>query len=77
MIVFASLQNLCHYKSLMPSKSMPQKSNHDFMRKYPYVRVGRLETMRIKDIFTKTAVAIGQCFRIRVRNMMTYSLTKR
>ena len=23
-----------HYKSLMPSKSMPQKSNHDFKEKY-------------------------------------------
>ena len=30
MIIFASLQILYQYKSLTPSKSMPQKNNHDF-----------------------------------------------
>ena len=32
---------------------MPQKSNHDFKETYPYIRVGPLEPMRIKDILTK------------------------
>ena len=31
----------------------PKKSNHDFKEKYPYVWVGTLEPMRIKDILTK------------------------
>ena len=41
MIIFA----LCHFKSLTPSKSMPQKGNHDFKEKYPYIRAGALEHM--------------------------------
>ena len=41
----ASLQNLCHYKSLTPSKSMPPKSNHYFKEKYTYVHVGTLVSM--------------------------------
>ena len=53
MIVFASLQTLCHYKSLLPSKSMPQKSNHDFTEKYPYMQAGTFEPMSIKDILNK------------------------
>ena len=44
---------LCHYMSLTPSKSMPQKSNHDFKEKYPYIRVGTLEPLRIKAILTQ------------------------
>ena len=28
---------LCHYKFLKPSKSLPQKSNHDFTETYPYI----------------------------------------
>ena len=35
---------------------MPQKSNHNFKEKYPYIRVGTLEPMRIKYISTNTAV---------------------
>ena len=31
----------------MPSKAMPQKSNHDFEGKYRYVRVSTLVFMRI------------------------------
>ena len=33
---------------------MPKKSNHDFKEKYPYVRMGTLVSMYIKDILTKT-----------------------
>ena len=32
---------------------MPQKGNHDFKEKYPYVRVGTLVAMRITDILIK------------------------
>ena len=32
---------------------MSQKSTHDFEEKYPYVRMGSLEPMRIDDILTK------------------------
>ena len=31
---------LCHYKSLMPSKLMPQKRNHDFMERYTNIKAG-------------------------------------
>ena len=49
-----------------PSKSMLQKSNHDFKEKYPYVYVGTIVSMRIIDSLTKTVFCrIGQCFRIR------------
>ena len=51
MIVIAS-----YYKSLTASKSMPQKNNHDFKGKYPYVRVGTLVSMRIKDILNKNTL---------------------
>ena len=34
----------------MPSKSMSQKSNDYFKEKYPYIRAGTLETMRINPI---------------------------
>ena len=30
---------------MTPSKSMPQKSNHDFKEKYPYVQVGKFLSM--------------------------------
>ena len=54
MIVFASLQNFVpYYKSLTPSKSIPQKSNNNFEKKYPYVTAGTLEPMRLKNILTK------------------------
>ena len=52
-IIFASLQNFMSLKSLTPSKSMPQKRNHDFTEKYPYIRAGAFKPMRIKDILTK------------------------
>ena len=35
---------LCYYKSLMPSKSITKKSNHDLKGKYPYVPMGTLKT---------------------------------
>ena len=38
----------------MPSRSMPQKRNHDFMERYPIVKVGTYKPMRIKDILTET-----------------------
>ena len=35
---------------------MPQKSNiYDFKVKYPYVPMGTLEPMHVKDIFTKNS----------------------
>ena len=33
-----------------PSKSKPEKINHDFSKKYPYVCTGTLVSMRITDI---------------------------
>ena len=71
MIMIASLH--CHYKSLTPSKSMLQKSNHDIWGKYPYVRVGILEPMIIKEISTKNSwfFAVRHRFRIRPRHIMT------
>ena len=39
------------------SKSIHQKSNHDFDEKYPHIRVGTFVSMRIADILTKTAVS--------------------
>ena len=55
MIIFASLQDFMSFKYLTPSKSVPQKSNHGF-EKYPYVRAGTLQPMRIKDILTNNSV---------------------
>ena len=43
---------LCH-KSLAPSKSMPQKRNHDLTERYPNIKAGTYEPMRIKDILIK------------------------
>ena len=55
MIVFLLFcKILSHYMSLTPSKSIPQKSNHDFKEKYPYVRAVAIKPMCIKDILTKT-----------------------
>ena len=72
MIMIASLH--CHYKSLTPSKSMPQKSNHDFKEKYPYVRAGTFEPMCIEDILTRSRFfffAVRQRFSIREKHTMT------
>ena len=72
MITFGSLQILCHYKSLTPSKSMPQKRNQDFMERYLNIKAGTYKPMRIKDILTKNRFfAVRQRFRIRVRHIMT------
>ena len=54
MIIFGSLQNLYENLSLVPSKSMLKKRNHDFMERYPNIKVGTYKPMRIKDILTKT-----------------------
>ena len=63
---------LCHYKSLAPSKSMPQKRNHDFTERYPNIKVGTYKPMRIKDILIKTGFsAVRQRFRIWVRHIIT------
>ena len=53
MIVFGSLQNLSHYTSLAPSKSMPQKRNHDFTERYPNIKAVTYKPMHTKDILTK------------------------
>ena len=39
--------------SFLFSKSMAQKSNHNFEKKYPYLCAGTLLPMHIKDILTK------------------------
>ena len=45
--------------SLTPSKSIFKKSNNDdFKKKYPHVRAGTPEPMRMKDILTKK---LGVC----------------
>ena len=46
---------------------------NDFKEKYPYVHVGTLEPMFIKDISTKNSLfaVLRQYFRIRVRHIMT------
>ena len=49
---------------------MPQKSNHGCKEKYPQIRVGTLETMRIKDQNRDFFAALKR-FRIRVRHIMT------
>ena len=49
---------------------MPQKSNHDFKEKCPYMHAGKSEPMRIKEILTKN-ITVRQRFRIRVRHIMT------
>ena len=49
---------------MTPSKSMPQKSNHVFMEKYPYVRVVTLLSMHINDVLTKSG-----CFNKKVEMM--------
>ena len=38
---------------MMPSKSMPEKSNHHFKEKYYYIHVGTIVYMRMKVIQTK------------------------
>ena len=43
---------LCHYKSLTPSKLIPHKRNHDSTKKYPNIKAGTYEPMRIKDTLT-------------------------
>ena len=63
MLIFDSLNR----KSLAPSKSMPQESNHDFKEKYPYIRVGTLEPMHIKEILTKTS-----CFFFAYASVLEY-----
>ena len=32
---------------------MPQKSDHNFEEKYPYIRPGTIEPMHVDDILTK------------------------
>ena len=57
---------------MTPSKSMPQKSNHDFKEKYHYVLEGTIEPMLIIDILTKFRFFdVRQRFRIRVGHIMT------
>ena len=58
---------------------MPQKSEHDFMGKYPYVCAGTLVPMHILVIMTKNSSfpVTGQRFRIRKGHIMTQSLANR
>ena len=41
---------------MTPSKSIPQKSNHDLKERYTYARVGTLESKPLTDILKKTAI---------------------
>ena len=41
---------------MTPSKSMPQRSNHDFEDEYHYDCVGTLVSMHITDILIKTDI---------------------
>ena len=43
-------QVLGHQKSLTPTKSMSQKSNHDSKEKYHYIHVGTLVPVRITAV---------------------------
>ena len=63
-----------HCKSLTPSKSMAQKSNHDVKEKniIMYVRVQPNPCLLIKDILTKNYFfCVRQRFRKKVRHIMT------
>ena len=53
MIFLVLCKILCNYKSLAPSKSIPQKRNHDFTERYPNTKAGTYEPMRNKDILIK------------------------
>ena len=53
MIVLVVCKILRNYKSLAPFKSMPQKRNQDFMERYPNIKAGTYEPIRIKDILIK------------------------
>ena len=76
-IVFASLQNFYHYKSLTPSKSIPQMRNQDFTERNPNIKAGTYKPMH-RDILTKTGFfVIRQRFRTRVRHIMTKNLAKK
>ena len=47
---------------------MPKKSNLDFMEIYPYVPLGTLEPLSIKDVLAKTAV-----FSVSQRGVLEYN----
>ena len=50
---------------------MPQKRNQDLTEKYPDIKAGTYELMRIKDILIKNRFsAVRQRSRIWVRHMM-------
>ena len=36
---------------MMPSKSMPQKQNHDFTKRYPDIKASTYEPMHIWDCY--------------------------
>ena len=63
----------------MPSKSMPQRSNQNFRDKYPYVCVGTLISMRIRDILTKkhNFFVMRQLFKIQKRQIVIENLVNR
>ena len=48
---------LCDYKSLTSSKSMPNKSNYDFKKKYPQICMGTLKPLHLdqKQLFSPYA----------------------
>ena len=60
---------LSHYKSLAPSKSMPQKRKKRRVYTIPCL----LKTSWLKPGFS----AVRQSFRIRVRHIMTWNLVKK
>ena len=83
MIIFTSLQNFMslHCKSLMPSKSMPNRVIMILMKIqniFMLLWVHSIELMGMKDILIRNNFfAVGQRFRIRVRHIMTKKLAKR
>ena len=60
MIVLAIMQNFM--KFLTPSKSIPQKSNHDVKENNPYVRAVAFVPLCNDDILTKNSCFFGAAF---------------
>ena len=61
---------------MTPSKSMPQKSNHDLKEKCPYIHVGTIEPMRIKPVFLPYASILAVKTIMIVDTSLHHSLNK-
>ena len=71
-LVLVLCKILRHFKSLTPSKLMPQESNHDFKEIYLYIQGGIFEPICIKDILTKNLFfALRQRLKMWVWYIMT------